>query len=351
MQLGGRYTVLGDALNGGMGLVYPCQDEILDRRVAVKVIQSGVEERRMLDEVRALLKLRSKHVVQVYDLLRLDGGSLAIVQEFVEGPDLFDGSTQAATTEQLYRQLWQIASGIADIHDANVIHRDVKPNNMKLDPEGVIKIFDFGLARDEGPDASTMGFVGTRGFAAPELYADDVQFTPAIDVYAFGATALYLAARDLPTELVAQPPLAAPDEFIDRACNGWAPDIKRVIAQCLAPRPHERPTMGEVRHLLSRYLLVNRHQGLLVYQGQPSYLNAGNRSVTADLPGMGGLKINYDGLDFFVVALNGDVYINNQQARVGQLLPGSCVIALGAPDQGARRRYITFDLSSPEVLI
>ncbi|HEY0333598.1 MAG TPA: serine/threonine-protein kinase [Stenotrophomonas sp.] len=334
-----------------MGVVYPCQDEILDRRVAVKVIQGGVEQRRILDEVRALLKLRSKHVVQVYDLLKLEDGAIAIVQEFVEGNDLFNPVTQAAGTEQLYKQLWQVATGICDIHRANVIHRDIKPNNMKVDHEGVIKIFDFGLARDEGPDASTMGFVGTRGFAAPELFRDAVTFTPAIDVYAFGATALYLSSRDLPPELLAAPPTPVSPSYMQGIAGGLAPDIGNAIASCLAPHAADRPSMETVKNLLSRYLLVNRHQGLLVYQGQPSYLNSSNRTVSANLPGMGGLRIYYDGLDFVVQAVDGSVYINNQLARANQLLPGSCVIALGAPEHAARRRYITFDLSSPEVVL
>lgn len=351
MQLGGRYTVIGDALNGGMGLVYPCQDEILDRRVAIKFIQGGVEVRRMLDEVRALLKLRSKHVVQVYDLLKLDDGQTAIVQEFIEGDDLFGDVTRAESTQEFYKQLWQVASGIADIHRANVIHRDIKPNNMKVDPEGVIKIFDFGLARDEGPDASTMGFVGTRGFAAPELFSNRADFTPAVDVFAFGATALFLLARQLPDELLAAPPTIVPSRFLENFGAGLDLDVRAMIEQCLAQNPIDRPSMESVRQLLARYLLVNRHQGLLVYQGQPSYLNAGNRSVSANLPSMGGLKITYNGLDFVVDSIAGDVYINNSVAKAGQVLPGSCVIALGSPEQANRRRYITFDLSSPEVVL
>lgn len=351
MAFGQRYTVLGDALKGGMGDVYPCQDEVLSRPVAVKIVQSGVEQRRMLDEVRALLKLRSKHVVQVYDLLQLDNGAVAIVQEFIGGDDLMQDATAATDSHKLTKQLWQIAAGIRDIHAENIIHRDIKPNNMKLDGEGVIKIFDFGLARNEGSDASTMGFVGTRGFAAPELYRDVVDFTSAVDVYAFGATAIFLATRGLPDELLAMPPIPPPPALLDSIFGGLAADMRAILAQCFSDIPSERPTMEAITHLLSRHLLINRHQGLLVYKQEPSYLNAGNRTVVASLPDMGGIKIHYDGLDFVVQALQGDVHINNQAPYVGQVLPGSCVIALGGPTTGNRRRYITFDLSSPEVVL
>lgn len=351
MLLAQRYEVIDAPLKGGMGLMYPCMDSILERKVAIKAIQAGTEERRIVDEIRALLRLRSKHVVQVYDILRFDDGSIGIVQEFIDGPDLFDDQTKSSSRDALYRQLWQISSGIADIHAADTIHRDLKPNNMKVDPEGVIKIFDFGLARSTAGDASTMGFVGTRGFAAPELYGTSVMFTAAIDVYAFGATALYLSSRTLPDELIQQPPREIDPVTVARHMPDVDKEVIDLITACLRHSPAARPAMAEVSHALSRHLLKDRHQGLLVYQGTPSYLNAKNRKVTANLQGMGGIQVAYSGLDFVVEAVTGAVYINNQQARVGQNLPGSCVIALGAPEQGSLRKYITFDLTSPEVVL
>ena len=205
-----RYAPSGAPLAGGMGAVQICVDAVLDRRVAIKFVHSATHQRRILDELAALLRMRSKHVVQVYDILRLPGDELGIVQEFIDGQDLFESHSVPTRKVDYYKQLWQIASGLADIHSLNVIHRDIKPNNMKTDPEGVIKIFDFGLAREEGSAASTMGFVGTSGFAAPELYVGSVKFTSAVDTYAFGATALFLGSGGLPPELVAVPPETRP---------------------------------------------------------------------------------------------------------------------------------------------
>lgn len=165
-----------------MGSVLPCKDLTLQRDVAIKVIHGATHRRRMLDELSALAKMRSKHVVQVYDVLQPSRDEIGIVQEFISGVDLFDEGASPDDTTGFYKQIWQIASGISDIHALGVIHRDIKPNNMKIDSEGVVKIFDFGLARDEGPSAATMGFVGTRGFAAPELYRGPVRFTKAVDV-------------------------------------------------------------------------------------------------------------------------------------------------------------------------
>jgi eukaryotic-like serine/threonine-protein kinase len=351
MSLPDRYQISSSALSGGMGSVYPCQDAVLERKVAIKVIQDTANRRRMLDELKALLKMRSKHVVQVYDVLQLGGSDLGIVQEFIEGSDLFDPSLAPTTAADLYKQLWQIASGINDIHAVGVIHRDIKPNNMKIDPEGVVKIFDFGLARDDGPTAATVGFVGTPGFAAPELYAANAKFTMAVDTYAFGASALFLATRGLPTDLMAQPPVSTGTSYFTGTPFAIAPEIINALDRCLSKSPSDRPAMSEVRDLLARHVLYDRHQALLVFQRRASYLSAAGRLVNLSLPQMGQIQIQYDGLDFRVVTLSGDVYVNNRQLSVGDALPGSCVVALGAPDQRNRRKYITFDLSHPEIVL
>ena len=348
-----RYRNIGAPLDGGMGSVFPCNDVILDRNVAIKVVRDPAQQRRIRDELGALLKMRSKHVVQVYDVVSLEGDGFGIVQEFVAGQDLFDPSTYSTSVLDLYKQLWQIASGIADIHAAGVIHRDIKPNNMKLDSEGVIKIFDFGLARPEGAEAATRGFVGTRGFAAPELYVakEDVAFSPAVDTYAFGATAYYLADKKLPDDLLQIPPRALGSDFFSMVEFELAPEIRDVLNRCLREDPAERPEMSEVQHLVSRHLLFNRHQALVVFQGSPSFLNATSRLVRARFPQVGEIEIYYDGLDFRVRAVSGSVFINYRQAEVGDVLPGSCVVALGSPELGARRKYITFDLSHPEIVL
>lgn len=350
MALPARYKPISAPLAGGMGAVIPCQDTVLERKVAIKVIQDTVNRRRMLDELKALLKMRSKHVVQVFDVIQM-GHDLGIVQEFIEGADLFDRALAPSSTVDLYKVLWQIASGISDIHGVGVIHRDIKLNNMKIDSEGVVKIFDFGLARNDGPAASTVGFVGTRGFAAPELYAASTKFTMAVDTYAFGASALFLATKGLPADLMTQPPTFAGASYFSSTPISIAPEIAAILDSCLAENPQDRPEMSGVRDLLARHVLFDRHQALLVFQGKPSYLNAASPSVRLNLPSMGQIQIKYDGLDFRVAALGGDVYVNNRRLAVGDALPGSCVVSLGGPDKGMSRTHVTFDLSNPEIVL
>jgi serine/threonine-protein kinase len=351
MLIADRYKGHGDSLAGGMGTIWLCRDVVLERSVAIKVMPGNVDQRRMRDELGALLRMRSKHVVQVYDVLRTSAGALAIVEEYVDGKDLLDEANAPKSARDFLKTIWQIASGIAEIHSLDVIHRDIKPNNIQIDREGVVKIFDFGLARDEGPEAETVGFVGTHGFAAPELYAQRAKFTAAVDTYAFGATALFVARRELPAEMGQRPPVCSISNHFAALPFDLADEVAVILNSCLKHSAADRPPMKEVRDTLAKYLLRDRHKALVVFEGNASYLDANRRSVRLRLPSMGEVTITYDGLGFRVESVSGDVFANNRRIAVGDELPGACVVALGAPEQGNRRRYITFDLSHPEIVL
>lgn len=351
MLFANRYEVAGTPFVGGMAEVIPCIDSILERKVAIKIMPESADQRRIQDELSALLKMRSKHVVQVYDVLRHNENDLAIVQEFIEGKDLYDKDVMPQTSTEYLKLIWQLASGIADIHDLNIIHRDIKPNNMKIDPEGVLKVFDFGLARDEGLGASTVGFVGTPGFAAPELYAMNANFAASVDTYAFGATALFLGMRDLPPELKQRPPVILETDYFRLTQFKLEDEVVSILNACLNFAPELRPTMASVRNILAKHLLCDLHKALIVFEGQASYLDANRRSVALRLPAMGEVEIQYDGFNFQVHSLSGDVFVNNRRVVVGDCLPGACVVALGAAEQRNKRKYITFDLSHPEIVL
>ena len=90
---------------GGMGAVQICMDSILERKVAIKFIHGSTHRRRILDELAALLKMRSKHVVQVYDVLRIGGDDLGIVQELIDGEDLFESHSMPVDEARYLKQL------------------------------------------------------------------------------------------------------------------------------------------------------------------------------------------------------------------------------------------------------
>jgi len=354
-ELPKRYKPIGHGACGGFSDVNYCTDTHLDRKVAIKFIQEESEKRRILDELQALLQIRSKHVVQVYDIIPGDAASLGIVEEFVEGEDLLTSDFSTQSLENYLKILWQVASGIADIHDKGIIHRDIKPNNMKLDGEGVVKIFDFGLARDEGPDAETKGFKGTFGFAAPELFCTgDVTFSTAIDTYAFGVIAVFLANSKhlLPRELLQVPPQPAPVGLFASLPIGIPSNLCELLEKCLAYKPEDRPAMRTVYDEIAQYLLRGKHQALAVYNGKPSWLNSKNKTVHLEYSLIGKIEIVYDEFCFRVTVAEGEVFINNSPATPGMQLPGSCIIALGAGHRRANQRaFIAFDISNPEVVL
>ena len=346
MNLPKRYVMDGDPMDGGMATVYKCHDHILERSVALKVMPRRFETRRLNDELGSLYTIRSKHVVQVFDVC-LDSTSIGIVQEFVDGKDLFSRDLAPQSTEKYLFVLWQIASGIADIHRTGLIHRDVKPNNMKIDKEGILKIFDFGLAREEGPAAATVGFVGTVGFSAPEQYVSGMQFSQAIDTFAFGATALFFGTQKQCDELSTKPPRAFRSNPFLKLPFQVPTEVTNILFACLEHNPNERPKMSDICRTIEKHLLFNRHRALVVVNGKPSYLSKDRTSVSLKFGTIAGAKIEYDGLLFKIASVTGDVFVNNTVSTVGDILPGASVLTLGGPE---RRAYATFDLSNPEII-
>ncbi|MFK0333898.1 serine/threonine-protein kinase [Rhizobium sp. NPDC090275] len=332
-----------------MGEIIECVDTHLQRPVIIKRLQTGVEERRLLDEQKALAKLRSKHVVQLYDVIQLldrRKPETAIVLEFIDGENLEVGSFKP--NRKYIHTLWQIASGLRDIHDAGVIHRDIKPNNIRLDKEGVIKIIDFGLARSSDT-AKTRSIIGTPVFMAPELWSDKtISFDASIDVYAFGATALALLSTNPPRELAQQPPQPISLPALSAALPGLSPVTTSLVHGCLAGNPARRPSMAEVQTVLQQQLLEDQHRALVVFGGKTHNLDRKNRKINVNAGTIGSIGIEYNGTDFAVISASGAVFLNNAIAKVGHIVPGCCVVTFGNPGQS--RRFVTFDVSTPEVM-
>ena len=357
MLLPSRYRPTGKTLSGGgMSNAVLCTDTHLDRPVVVKSIKAGVDARRILDELAALQAIRSKHVVEIYDVIRDDGGAItAIVEEYLPGQDL-TGVPAPSTSDEFLRLVFPIAEGIADIHKHGRVHRDIKRQNMKYDDEGCLKIFDFGLTRLEAVNASTIGSIGTPGYMAPELFerttGGTVSFTRAVDVYAFGATILALALGKLPKELRARPPkLPLPLTNFGPLSSGLPPDVAEILEKCFEVKPEQRPGMDEIARIIGLHLLRDRHRALLVSGGRTYVLDHTNRIVQLSVTNQGALTIEYDGLRLVLSDVSGTVAVNNLPASNGDVLPGSCVIVLGTADLATRRTMITVDVSHPDVAL
>jgi serine/threonine-protein kinase len=335
-----------------------CRDTHLNRDVIVKELQAGQEQRRLIDEITALGAVRSKHVVQIYDVVRDHHGDVVgIVEEYIPGADL-ESLLPIVDAARFLRISYGIACGIADIHAVNVVHRDIKPNNIKFDAEDCPKIFDFGLARDNSSgDAATQGAIGTPGYMPPEICVDpheQAALNHAVDLYAFGATLLKMLRGNIPQQLRRLPPIhPCPDADFERQTLAIPGRIAALANACLSPSPSDRPLMSEVRDAIGAELLRDGHRATFVFNGQVHVLSATRRAVIITIPNKGVARVSYDGLQFSIEPTSGDVYVNNVQVLVGgsRILPGSCVLTFGGPALAWSRKHIPLDVSHPEVVL
>lgn len=353
MKLPVRYKIKSPKKSGGMSTVTLCRDSLLDRDVIIKTLSADVDEERLLDEIRALQKVRSGYVVQIYDVIENDGDIVAVVEEYCPGQDMSDLIGNVGI-DDFYKLGYQLISGICEIHECGSIHRDIKPQNARVDENGNVKIIDFGLARDIDGGGKTLSEIGTAGFMAPELFIANkhgvIEFGREIDIFAFAASLFLLAEGSIPKDARKRPPIL-PCASFDFAFLKLPidPDLRLLLNKCLETDPKKRPDATEIIASFRRVLLYNRHRALVNINGKASYLDAANPAVTATVNTLGSVRIEYDGNVFRLVTVTGNIYINNRKVNVGDLIPDSCVIAFGSPNLGSERVYITFDVSHPGI--
>ncbi|TBA91094.1 serine/threonine protein kinase [Rhizobium ruizarguesonis] len=355
MLIAGRYEATGAMNAGGMSEAHQCLDVRLKRTVILKTLRKEQERRRLADEQKALLKMRSSHVVQLLDIVSFEhaGNEIrCLVLEYIEGVDLAEG--QFSIGEEYLQVLWQIAKGLKEIHEAGIVHRDIKPDNLRRDKEGLIKIIDFGLSREVGIDNHTHAAMGYLPYMAPELLKNGpVEFSTAADVYAYAVVALALSSNGLPIWCRARRPMDAPADMCVSHLAGLDPVVVAQLQQCLLTNPEERPTIDEVLHSIERVLLRDRHRARIVTAGVVNELHSKKRTATPTISTGGTVRsqlaVEYDGNDFMVRSVIGNVYANNRILKAGSKLPPSCVLAFNTT--GNNYYFATFDISNPEYMV
>ncbi len=263
----GNYRLLQEVARGGMGIVFKAYDRKLQRTVALKMIldrnlASKEAVQRFYTEAEMAAGLNHSGIVPVYDV-GSHAGQHFYAMGFVEGPTLSEELRRRRfSMEESACLIRDVASAVAYAHEHGVVHRDLKPGNILMSPEGQPLITDFGLAkRTDQPSHLTMPgqILGTPGYMAPEQAAGDVEHAgvPA-DVYALGAILYHLLTGHPPfrTALDALVCVLEQDPVPPRVLNRRVPrDLNVICMKCLNKNPADRyASVKELANDLQSYL-------------------------------------------------------------------------------------------------
>ena len=246
-----RYRIEGELGRGGMGILYLAHDELLDRRVAIKVVNDpnlGEKGRdRLLREARLAAQLNHVNIVAIHDVIEIDG-TPQVVMEYVEGQSVHE--RPPSDLDQILDISKQLCSALTHAHQHGIVHRDLKPENILLTGDGTVKLADFGLAASLASRISSDGaFIGTVYYVAPET----VQKHPIdarTDLYALGVMLYEWCTGKLP--FTASEPLAVITQHLfspppsPRAHNPELPDaLDQLILRLMSKLPDERPASAQ----------------------------------------------------------------------------------------------------------
>ena len=257
-----RYDIEALVGRGGMGEVYRATDSRLHRPVALKVMRTdhdaalAVSEAggtaRLLREARAAAALNHPNSVAIYELGEHEG-IFYIAMEFVQGAALRRYVKDPnVTIDTKVSWLVDAARALWAAHKAGLVHRDVKPGNIMVSEEGIVKVLDFGLAKVTAASAAPAGFstqmgqvLGTPRYMAPEQLEGHPADASA-DQFSFGITAYEVISGVFPGG-----PLAGSVTPLDQAMPGAARELARVVARMMSRKPEDRfATMEEAAHAL-----------------------------------------------------------------------------------------------------
>ncbi len=292
VRIGNRYRIEERIGVGAMGVVWRATDELLGRTVAVKellaVMSSAgapdieLSRQRILREGRIGARLQHAHAISVFDVV-IHEDRPWLVMEYLPSESLalrvaLCGQLPAAEVADIGRQ---VADGLAAAHLAGVVHRDVKPGNVLIAANGLVKLTDFGVSRavDEVQLTRTGVIAGTPAYLPPEV-AQGLEPTPASDVFALGAT-LYAAVEGVP-------PFGLDDNayaLLHKVATGepepprQAGPLAGVLMRLLSVDPKARPSAAQARDLLAAVAAVGGDPeaaplGMLPTEGTPKRAKA-----------------------------------------------------------------------------
>ncbi len=262
----GKYELL-EFLGGGMSHVYRARDTVIERPVVVKLLTDeacrDVEAKaRFLQEARLAGNIQHDNIVSVFDFGEHDGRPF-IVMEYLKGEDLRDAIRGGRTGSLIERMkiALQIADALDYVNGRGIVHRDIKPENVHIDPNGRVKLMDFGIAKTADLSLTRTGMtMGTPYYMAPEQVAGKPA-TPLVDIYAFGMLFFELltgvrAVNGDSIEAVLYQILNVPLDPGPMVNAGAPPAVRALVMRCVEKTPEKRPqnfrsVVGELRGLIA----------------------------------------------------------------------------------------------------
>ncbi|MDP9202907.1 MAG: protein kinase [Gemmatimonadota bacterium] len=247
----GKYRVLELVGEGAMGVVYRAQDSVLDRTVAIKVMNDSIARqddlrKRFLHEAQAAGSLQHPNVVCIYDLGEADG-HLFIAMEFVQGVDLehLIESGEPLSLQARLDIIIDVLTGLAFAHKRGIVHRDIKPANIRVGEDGRAKIMDFGVAHLASSSMTSTGSIlGTPTYMAPEQITEG-KTSPATDIFATGGVLFQILTLmkpfDAPTlqnlffKIITEKPRP-----VSELVPGLPPALDRIVLKAMAKEPSDR---------------------------------------------------------------------------------------------------------------
>jgi serine/threonine protein kinase len=247
----GKYEVECVIGEGAMGVVYRAVDPVINRRVAIKVMNDAVAQdaglrERFLREAQAAGSLQHPNLVTVYDFGEI-GDHLYTAMEYVEGDDLSEllRKQLAIPVDQSLDLVIGLLHGLAYAHKRGIVHRDIKPANIRVDGEGKARLMDFGVAHLASSEMTSTGvLLGTPSYMAPEQITGS-PVSPETDIFSVGAVLYELLARRRPFEgetlqaLMYQIVTRMPAS-LDAVVPEIPPALGRIVMRALEKEPSQR---------------------------------------------------------------------------------------------------------------
>ena len=257
----GKYRIVGQLGRGGMGTVYKAVDEVLDREVAIKVLNAKIADSEMVERFRTeaitLAKLTHPDIATVFELFRSET-DLLMVMELVRGETLDKISDRfgGLPPEHAAYLIDKVLSALAHAHHAGIVHRDIKPANVMVTEHGV-KIMDFGVATVRGAEHADGGMMGTVAYMSPEQVLGH-EVDGRADLYSVGVVLYRLLTGSLPfkgdtTTATLRKQISDAPMALDWHREGLPDWCGTILQRALAKSPADRfQTAEEFRETLGK---------------------------------------------------------------------------------------------------